>query len=412
MKTHTIAFALLLPLTALAQDFEQPPTLDAATILKPEFAAGPGFTVRPPVPTYGGRNGYMIDSDYGAFEADGNIMLMRRVREVAAIARLSEVSRTDEFKSALGAAVKSPVGAVKGLIENPVGTVTGIPSGLFKFMNRTGQGIKEKAAGRERSQYEDSNAAQMIGFSKAKRDVALKLGVDPYSSNEALQKQLNSVSWAAYAGKMTFTLATVPVSGAAGIALTATGVTSTFEAAIRDQSPGDLRLASLKRLLAMGCDRATADAFLNNVAFSPSVQTSLVLHLDSLNGVANRASFIKLATNGSDREGDALFFAQTARILSQLHANGRTIARLDTLDILPVAVGTDGALILALEWDYAAWTQNAANFVAQFKAAKLGKKAPTGYVIALSGDASPRVQKELQAAGVTLATRLAPGPLQ
>ena len=242
--------------------------------------------------------------------------------------------------------------------------------------------------------------------------MALKLGVDPYSSNEALQKELNGVSWAAYAGKMTFTLATAPVGGGAGMALSATGISSTFESAIRDQSPSDLRLASLKRLLAMGCARPDADAFLNNIAFSPSVQTALVLHLDSLKGVANRASFIQLAGSQSESEGDALFFTQTSRLLAELHANGRTLARLDTLGSLPVALGTDGNLIVALEWDYAAWTPNAANFVAQLKAAKFGKKAPAGFVIALSGDASPMVKAQLQAAGVTLATRVAPGPLQ
>jgi hypothetical protein len=407
------ALLLLLPFTLLAQDtFEQPPTLSAGAILKPEFTSGPGFTVRDPVPTYGGRNGYMIDSDFGAFEADGNVMLVRRVREVAAIAKLSEVSRTDEFKSALGSAVASPLLVAKGLIENPVGTVSGVPQGLWKFMNRAGQSIKERAQGRERSQYEDSNAAQLIGFAKAKRDVALKLGVDPYSNNEALQRQLNSVSWAAYAGKMTFTIATVPVSGAAGLALSATGISSTFENAIRDQSPADLRLDSLKRLLAMGCVRADADAFLNNISFSPSVQTALVLHLDSLKGVANRPAFIQLAASQSDSEGDALFFAQTSRLLSELHANGRTLARIETLGGLPIAVGTDGNVIVALEWDYASWTQNAANFVAQLQAAKFGEQAPTGFVIALSGDASPMVQQKLHDAGITLATRLAPGPLQ
>ena len=409
----TTALLLILPFTLLAQDgYEQPPTLSAAMILKPEFAAGDGFTVRDPVPTYGGRNGYMIDSDAGVFEADGNVMLMRRVRELAAIAKLREVSRTDVYKNALGSAMASPLLVTKGLIEHPVSTVTGVPKGLWKFMNRAGQGLKERTDGRERSQYEDSNAAQLIGFAKAKRDVALKLGVDPYSSNEALQRELNGVSWAAYAGKMTFTLATAPVSGAAGLALTATGISSTFENAIRDQSPGDLRLASLKRLLAMGCARADADAFLNNIAFSPSVQTALVLHLDSLTGVANRAAFIRLAASGSDSEGDALFFAQTSRLLAELHAGGRTLARIETLGGLPVAVGTDGNLVVALEWDYASWTQNAANFIAQFKAAKFGRKAPTGFVIALTGDASPTVQEQLQAAGITLATRLAPGPLK
>jgi hypothetical protein len=409
----TTALLLLLPLSLLAQDaLEQPPTLSAATILKPEFAAGPGFTVRDPVPTYGGRNGYMIDSDFGVFEADGNVMLTRRVREIAAIAKLREVSRTDEYKQALGAAVASPLLVAKGLVENPVSTVTGVPKGLWKFMNRAGQGIKERADGRERSEYEDSNAAQLIGFSKAKRDVALKLGVDPYSSNPALQKELNGVSWAAYAGKMTFTLATAPVSGGAGLALTATGVTSTFDSAIRDQSPTDLRLANLKRLLAMDCPRSDADAFLNNNAFSPSVQTALVMHLDSMQGVANRVSFIRLAGTQAEGEGDAIFFSQTSAILAQLHANGRTLSRLDVLGALPVALGADGTAIVALEWDYASWTANAANFVAQLKSAKLGKKASTGYLIALSGDASPATQQQLSAAGVTLATRLSAGPLQ
>lgn len=409
----TIALLLLLPCTLLAEvHFERPPTLSATAILKPEFAAGDGFTVRDPVPTYGGRNLYTIDSTDGVFDADGNVMLMRRVREVAAIARLREVSRTDEYAKALAHAVASPLVVAKDLIEHPVGTVVGVPMGLFKFLNSTGQGIKEGTEGRKRSQYEDSTAAGLIGFSQVKCNVALQLGVDPYSSNTVLQKELNAVSWASYAGKTTFTLATAPVSGVAGLALTAAGIDSSFESDLREQSPADLRLASLKRLLAMGCDRATADAFLNNLSFSPSVQTALVLHLDSLKGVANRASFIRLAASRSEHEGDALFFNQTARIVAELQARGRTLARLDTLGSVPVALDTDGNVIAALEWDYASWTESTAKFVTQLKAARFGKKAPAGFIVALSGDASPLVQEQLRAAGITLATRLAPGPLQ
>ena len=116
--------------------------------------------------------------------------LTRRVREIAAIAKLREVSRTDEYKNALLSATQSPLLVARGLIDNPVGTVSGVPKGLWKFINRAGEGLKETAEGRERSQYVDSNAAQLIGFAKAKRDVALQLGVDPYSSNEAFQRQL------------------------------------------------------------------------------------------------------------------------------------------------------------------------------------------------------------------------------
>ena len=300
MKT-TALLLLLFHFTLLAQDaFETPPTLSAAAILKPEFASGPGFRVRDAVPTYAGRNDYMIDSDYGVFEADGNTMLMHRVREIGAIAQLKEVSRTDTYKNALVSAAKSPLLAAKGLVQNPVSTVSGVPKGVWKFMNRVGQSVKEVGQDRERSAYEDSNAAQLIGFSKAKRAMAVQLGVDPYSSNEALQRELNGVSWASYAGQMTVKLGTAPIGGAAGIALTATSVTTNFQQALVDQSPSDLRLSNLKRLLAMGCERADINDFLNNIAFSPSVQTAIVMHLEALDGVGNRPAFIQLATSQSD----------------------------------------------------------------------------------------------------------------
>jgi hypothetical protein len=53
-------------------------------------------------------NQFTIDSDFGVFEADGNEMLLQRLKEIDAIARLQEVSRTDEFKKSLVAAAKSP----------------------------------------------------------------------------------------------------------------------------------------------------------------------------------------------------------------------------------------------------------------------------------------------------------------
>src|SRR5688572_28838681 len=117
---RTAALLLLLPITLLAQEVEDPAVLSAAEILKPEFAAN----VRDAVPTYGGRNVYIIDSAVGTFEADGNAMLVRRVREIAAIARLREMSRTEQYAKALRSAAESPLLMAKGLVQHPVSTVT------------------------------------------------------------------------------------------------------------------------------------------------------------------------------------------------------------------------------------------------------------------------------------------------
>jgi len=414
--TKYIALLLLAPFSLLGQpdsaptDTEEPPTLSAKEILNPDFLAGDGFTVQDEVPTSTGRNRYLIISEYGEFEADGNIMVERRIKEVAAIRKLKEVSRTDEYKKALKAAVASPLGVAKDVVTNPVGTITGIPKGLFKFANRMGQSVKEKTEKRQRSQYEDSNAASLIGFSKAKRTVAIQLGVDPYSSNETLQRELNGIAWATFAGKMTFSLATAPIGGAAGLALTGTGMTKAFNQTLLDQAPTDLRLRNLKVLLAMGCDRAVADRFINNTAFSPSVQTAIVMNLETLNGVANRAAFVDLAGSEASDEGDALFFLGTSRVLAELHTK-KPIARLQQVGRIPVALGKDGRAIVAIQWDYAAWTDNAANFIGLLRASDFGKK-PSGLTIAISGDASSLGQQKLKDANIELATRVAPGPLR
>src|SRR4029077_15540686 len=89
--------------------FEELPELKASEILKPELLKGPHYVVRDPVPTGSGMNLFTIDSDFGVFEADGNEMLLQRLKEIDAIARLQEVSRTDEFKKSLVAAAKSPL---------------------------------------------------------------------------------------------------------------------------------------------------------------------------------------------------------------------------------------------------------------------------------------------------------------
>jgi hypothetical protein len=363
MKTPPVAISLTLMVASLpiyAQsvsaptDVEEPPTLSAKEILKPDFLAGDGFSVNDEVPTSTGRNRYLIESEYGEFEADGNIMLERRIKEVAAIRKLKETSRTDQYKNALKAATASPLVVAKDVVTNPVGTITGIPKGLFKFVNRAGQSVKERSHGRERSQYEDSNAANLVGFSKAKRAVAIQLGVDPYSSNETLQRELNGIAWATFAGKMTFSVATMPIGGAAGLALTSAGVTNTLNKALLDQAPAELRLRNLNAMLAMGCDRATANRFNTNTAFSPSVQTAIVTNLETLNGVANRAAVVDLAGSEATDEGDALFFLGTSRVLAELHAK-KPLARLQQVGRIPVALGKDGRAVVAIQWDYAAW---------------------------------------------------------
>src|SRR5438552_14509463 len=191
--------------------FDELPVLNASEILRPEILAGPHHKVREPVSTYFGANQFTIDSDFGVFEADGNEMLVTRIKEINAIARLKEVSRTDEFKNAFGKAAKSPIASAKNIVTDPVNTISNAPKGLMKFMRRAGESIKDVGNKSESHDAEDSKMQQLIGFSDAKRKVAISLDIDPYSTNTVLQHELDGIAWASLAVGMSVQLATMPM---------------------------------------------------------------------------------------------------------------------------------------------------------------------------------------------------------
>jgi hypothetical protein len=418
MKTPRIVFSLALLVTTLpisAQsvsaptnpaDYEELPELKASEILRPEILNGPHHKVREPVPTFSGSNHFSIDSDFGAFEAEGNEMLIRRINEINAISELRDVSRTEQYKNALVKAAKSPLAAAKSIVTDPVNTVANVPKGLMKFMGRVGESVKAIGKKDQSSAAEGSKAQQLIGFSDTKRKVAISLGVDPYSTNAVLQKELDGISWASFAGGLTFQVATIPIGGPA---LTVTGATSTFQEVLRDKSPADLKIMNRKILLGMGATAADAEALLNNAAFSPTAETAFVLNLKSLDGVANRGAFVRLAAKTSSNETDAIFCIETAALMGNLHKGEKPLARIALIGDFPICVAKDGTVVVALQWDYAAWTAGAARFA---QGVQTQSKEKSTYLVALSGVVSPRLRQELESRGFRVQDRLTPGPLR
>ena len=125
-----------------ANAYEELPELNASEILRDDILNGPYHKVREEVPTYSGANRFTIDSQFGVFDAEGNEMLLRRINEINAIAKLKDLSRTDEYKAALVKAAKAPVAAAKRIANDPLGTIASAPKGIMKFMSRAGESVK------------------------------------------------------------------------------------------------------------------------------------------------------------------------------------------------------------------------------------------------------------------------------
>jgi hypothetical protein len=405
MKTlRHFACALVLVAAARAQfrapagDFENPAILNASEVLPPSALSGPLHRVRDEVTTASGLNHYVVESELGSFEVDGTELLFTRIHELAAIVQLRETSRRGEYKVALEKAARAPAEVVRSVATDPVKTIANVSKGVGKFISRTSQAVKEVAKRQPRNPYEDSAGESMIGFSKAKRDLAARLGVDPYSTNEMLQRELNGVAWTAFAGSSTVDLLLAPLSGPAGAAATAFQFTTATTDALRDLAPDDLRRMNRGRLLKMKVPAPDAETFIVGTAFSPRHQTLFVDALARLDGVRGRDLFVQTANENSQSEGDAIFCQRTAELLAGQHRGGTRLAKIQLMESYPVAVAASGDLIVALQWDYAAWTAAAAEFVAAAQ-----REAGSGKVhVTLSGTASVRLREELKTRGIAL----------
>ena len=152
----TMALSVALPCVAQTSNpskctraeaaFEELPELKASEILKTEIYRGAALCrVRDPVPTASGMNQFTIDSDFGLFEADGNEMLLQRLKEIDAIARLRDVSRTDAFKEFAGCRSEKPAQLGQEYRERPGAGDFQCPKGNYEIPGaRQGDGPERR----------------------------------------------------------------------------------------------------------------------------------------------------------------------------------------------------------------------------------------------------------------------------
>ncbi len=419
MKLTSTALLSIVAASAIAQTpppaapggYDAQPTLKASEILQLPYLSSPNHKVREDVTTNLGVNRFIIDSQFGTFVAQGNQMLADRVQEITALAKLGQMSNSKEFMDGMKEAAKAPIETVGDILTSPVDTITGVPKGVGKFIGRVGRGAKEKVSGRERGEGDDGMAKRASGAAQVKRDLCAELGVNPYSSNEVLQHELERVARVITFGKLTVKAALLPVGGAASSALSALSAIDATNNIVATQNPVDLRKMNLGKLKGMGIAAKDAEAFLANPIFSPWHQTHIVASLDRMAGVKGREVLLRDATTMTTTETDAVFYEQTTRLIAHAHTNGIVVDRITLINGLPVCVGADGGLIVAIQWDYAMWSPRSEKFAASLQSMQVNGAKPPSLIVVVTGAMSPRLKEELAARGFRAQDKLMKGPL-
>ena len=392
----TLAFLALIPLSLSAQLTENPPVLKASEVLKPEILKGPHHTVQEAIPTAGFLNQYTLESDFGVFHIKGNALLSKRIHEINAMAALNNIQKSDEFKKSLAAAAKMPLKMVENLIDDPSGTAKQIGEGAKRFVHRAGEAFKRKG---QKTKEEDNAFQSALGFSKEKRKICWDLKVDPYTTNQALQKKLDDLAWATFAGSFTIRLGMLAIPGGAGTAISGVSTSSSIAESIRDSSPTDLSGKNREFLTAMGIHENMIEAFIASPNLSPTQQTIITRKLSEIRNAQGKETFLTMCLSARS-EADAIFFQRIAQLIQLYDQKKSPVLTIFNLYGLPAAYTQDQTLIIPLELDYGSWNPQSAKLVAAIASYQLPGKVITKRQLIITGKLSPMAMSEMAKAGI------------
>ncbi|MEE9548222.1 MAG: hypothetical protein V3V68_02585, partial [Nitrosomonadaceae bacterium] len=236
---------------------------------------------------------------------------------------------------------------------------------------------------------------------------ANKFGVDAYSSNKVLQKELNSLAWAGFAGGMTVTVAMLPIKGASNTAFYAvkgTQLTYGMNKILLDSSPEDIQKLNRKKMEEMGVRESVIKEFLRHLAYSPRHSTILVHALAEMQGVKNREQFIKQALH-AQYEVEAFFYQRMAEMLHGYHTHVKPIKEIIPVRKLVLGYTSDQTIVTTIPLDLLYWIKLADLGSAAFVRLDLTGRPIKKKELWVTGTLTPRAMKELNARGIVIKER-------
>ncbi len=353
---------------------EGPPLLFARELVPEEMREGERFELAPIGHVVNFGYEFELASDFGRYRIRGIDMLETRIHEIEALDRLEEISKTRAFATSFSEALKNPVVRTWSVARKPITTVSRIPGGVLRYLqgkffevkrgsekiavkSREGQLLKEngeldepkdKVTGTARKVGSTTRklSRRYLGFDKAKRDWARRLKVDPYSTNDYLQFELERIAWASSVGSFAGEFA-IPSSSVLSYALQA-------QEMVWSKSEVELERINAQKLKKMGVDTAVQLIFDELDLYTLTEKTEMVITLDKLE-VDGRLELMQLLMEVESRD-EALLMV---KILSVFGNYNRHVSPFEKIEIrrgLAVARDEGGTLVLPLALDYLHWS--------------------------------------------------------
>ena len=374
-----------------AGSYETPSPENSAYYLQQSIPDSAHYRISPQVENDGFYNHYQVESsDLGSISVITSEFARERLHELDIIMAIGEIKQTDAFVKGFQASVDTTMKATEQALNDPEKAVENLEKGFSRFLDNVGATVSEYSKNKDNDSDKKSSDKSMIkeylGVYSEKRKLAVEFNVDPYSSNELLQKHLEDLATAVVAGGASLDVALQSAPGAASAVRKTAAMMQEGAQNYLLTSAKILKFNIVEKLSGQEFSGETIDGLLNSSACSiRHITTAAAVLIGLGKKELNQQVFPWVLAAEDENE-----CRQRMHMMELAWEYRRTKGIINSLWIISDQLywrdsfGIDGVPIVA---DHLFWTSKLENILAKLKSDKK--------VAWISGEASDRVMSEM-----------------
>ena len=390
-----VCFAVTISAAAAFTDnFETPPEQDPEKVLG-KLESGPGYGVLAPVRSDGYLRNYQIKTDAGVDQISGDGLLKLRIKEITAFEALKHLDSEQSFIDGLAEAAKKPADFVSSTVTDPLGTAKSTATGVGRLFGRITKGVEQAVTGETRS---PSELARIItGQDRARRELAVSLGVDPYTKYQPLAAQLDRAATASTAGNLSVgvLMSMIPGGFVSNIASSA----ESLKNMVVDSTEAELEERTVQALQSARISGPTIKSLQANGNFTPTERAILAYQLQSMTAVEGLEILAARAAEAKTR-AEAYFLLRRIVLTENYNRTVSGLSQVRLVSSFPILLRRDGGSAIILPLDMLSWTkETGAAFSTLSEGLTQLPFPPTGVDFRITGDITPLAAERLASLG-------------
>jgi hypothetical protein len=311
---------------------------------------GSNYRVKPRVRSDGMMRIFDVETSYGQFEFDGIEFTKMRLRQLDALAVLEKMSQSDEFAKAFGNAAIAPLKFGANLITNPVETINRSFSGVANMFDRAAAGLNNASADR------DSLPDSLLGVSDMQRQLAVHLGVDPYTDFPPLAEKLKQMAGAMAGGGLPVRAGLSLIPGGVGIAVSSVSTIENVKDTLANKSAAQVIAETRGVLQSLDVPDESISRLIENRHYTPSELLIMARSLEKLGAQDTKLFIDSAATEGATRDV-AFYETYLAVLLAERSASLGKLVSFTSFAGQPMMLRRDGTAVAVFPLDDLAWTE-------------------------------------------------------